>query len=134
MYNARRIITILFIILFLFSCKKTPTGSEPDGVTFSDINFETLIREVLNKPDGDIDPADLLTITELDGRDRDISDISGIEYCTNLQILRLISNQIIEVSDLSPLINLQELLLNWVYPSDVFYSRSWFQLLFSTGF
>jgi Leucine-rich repeat (LRR) protein len=111
MYIVRRVVTILFIILFIFSCKKTPTSSEPTDVTFSDANFETLIREVLNKPSGDITPDDLLTITELDGEDRDISDVSGIEYCTNLQKLNLMSNQIIEVSDLGTLTNLQELLL-----------------------
>jgi Leucine-rich repeat (LRR) protein len=111
MYIVRRVVTILFIILFIFSCKKTPTSSEPTDVTFSDANFETLIREVLNKPSGDITPDDLLTITELDGEDRDISDVSGIEYCTNLQKLNLMSNKIIEVSDLGTLTNLQELLL-----------------------
>ncbi len=109
MYIVRRTVTILFLILIVFSCKKTPTGSS--GVTFSDINFEILIREVLNKPNGDITPTDLLTITDLDGEDRDISDVSGIEYCTNLQKLNLMSNKIIEVSDLGTLTNLQELLL-----------------------
>ena len=111
MYIARRVVTILFIILFVFSCKKTPTSSKPTGVTFSDANFEILIREVLNKTSGEITPADMLTITELDGEDRNIADISGIEYCTNLQELFLRSNDIIDISVLSTLTNLTELFL-----------------------
>ena len=111
MYNARRIIAILFIILFLFSCKKTPTGSDPDGITFPDANFETLIRETLNKLTGDITPADMLTITYLDGAERDISDISGIEYCTDLWDFNLANNLIVDISALNALTKLQWVIL-----------------------
>ena len=47
MINVRRFVTFLFIIIFVFSCKKSPTESGPVIVTFPDANFETLIRETL---------------------------------------------------------------------------------------
>ena len=81
-------------------------------VTFPDSNFEILIRETLNKSTGDITQIDLENITEIDGNGRNISDVSGIEYCTNLEILNLWSNQIMDISDLSNLTNLKVLNLN----------------------
>ena len=54
MYYLRRLFTVLFITLFIFSCKKTPTGSNQIVVIFSDANFETVIRETLGRPTGDI--------------------------------------------------------------------------------
>ena len=78
-------------------------------VTFSDTNFEALIRSTLSKPTGDITDADMETITSLNGGGWNISDISGIEYCSNLTSLSLWGNQIIDISDLIGLAN-----LNWI--------------------
>ena len=65
-YNS--LITLLFFLL-LFSCDIcSPTeDTNPNAVTFSDINFELAIRESLNKQNGDITKADMLTITYLEG-------------------------------------------------------------------
>ena len=78
-------------------------------VTISDSNFEALIRSTLSKPTGDITDTDMTTITTLEGGGWNISDISGIEHCTNLQSLALWGNQIIDISDLIGLGN-----LNWL--------------------
>jgi Leucine-rich repeat (LRR) protein len=75
-------------------------------VTFSDANFEALIRSTLSKPTGDITDLDMATITTLNGGGWNISDISGIEYCTNLMTLALWGNQIVDISDLTGLTNL----------------------------
>lgn len=107
MITIRRLFTILFIILFIFSCKKTPISSEPIIVTFPDTNFETLIREVLDKPTGDILNTDLVPIKELIGNERGIADISGVEYCTNLEKLELKKNTISDISMLSSLTKLK---------------------------
>ena len=80
-------------------------------VTFSDANFEALIRVKLNKQNGDITDLDLENITALNGGGWNISDISGIEHCTNLQNLDLRDNQIIDISSLSGLVQLQTLAL-----------------------
>ena len=75
-------------------------------VTFSDANFEARIRTILSKPTGDITDLDMETITSLNGGGWNISDISGIENCTNLQSANLEGNQIIDISDLSGLTNI----------------------------
>ena len=81
-------------------------------VTFSDANFEHLIRSILNKlGGGDITDIELETITELNGKNWNISDISGIEYCTNLVRLDLRENQIIDISALNGLVKLEILSL-----------------------
>ncbi len=90
------------------------------NVAFPDTNFETLLREALKKPTGVITNIDLGTITEIDGEGRNISDVSGIEYCTNLEILNLLSNQIIDISALSGLTNLQELYLSKNQISEIY--------------
>ena len=80
-------------------------------VTFPDANFEALIRESLNIPIGDIMNTDLITINTLSGSDKGITNISGIEYCTNLENLYLEKNSISEISALSSLIKLKILKL-----------------------
>jgi len=78
----------------------------PTPVTFPDPNLETAIREAIGKPMGDIYPSDLAGLTHLDASERDIVDITGLEYCTELTELNLYHNQI---SDISPLTNLAKL-------------------------
>jgi len=102
MITIRRLFTFLFIILFIFSCKKSPTGSDPIVVAIPDANFETLIREVLDKPTGDIYKSELESLTELIGIDLNIVDLTGMEYCVNLIYVDLSQNQI---TDISPIIN-----------------------------
>lgn len=114
-----RLFTILFIILFIFSCKKTSTGSDPIVITFPDANLETLIREVISKPTGDILNTDLISIKELIGNEREIADISGVEYCTNLEKLELMKNTISDISKLSSLTNLTALNLYKNQISDI---------------
>ncbi len=80
-------------------------------VTFSDANFEALIRVTLNKQGGDITDLDLENVTALNGDGWNISDISGIEYCINLQNIDLRDNRIIDISALSGLMQLQTLTL-----------------------
>ena len=99
MHTIRRIFTLLFIILFIFSCKKTLTSSDPVVITFPDANFETLIRETLNKPTDDIFKSELETITDIYSHNDDISDITGIEYCVNLQNLGIDLSNISDIRD-----------------------------------
>lgn len=78
-------------------------------VLFPDLNFENLVREILNITSGDITNIDLKNIIEIYGEGRNISDISGIEYCTNLANLNLRNNEIVDINVLSGLTNLQVL-------------------------
>lgn len=104
--NKKWLILLALIIISNISCKKDPVSSNPATVTFKDANFETLIRDAINKPTEDIVSTDLLTITKLVGEDSNISDLTGIEHCTNLDTLKLMNNQITDISALSVLTKL----------------------------
>ncbi len=74
-------------------------------------NLEEAIREAIAKPTGDIYPADLKGLTELDASRRDIVDLTGLEYCTDLTLLYLYGNEISDISPLAGLIDLTKLSL-----------------------
>ncbi|MBM3240604.1 leucine-rich repeat domain-containing protein [Candidatus Poribacteria bacterium] len=80
---------------------------------FPDPNLKAAIREALNKPEGPITDEDLAGLTQLDASERGIIDLTGIEYCINLQYLHLGWNLISDISPLSNLTNLQWLML-WI--------------------
>ncbi len=86
--------------------EKIQTGTSTT-VTFADENLEAAIRKALGKlPDESITSVELARLTALDASRRDITDLSGIEYCTNLSWLDLKLNQISELSPLSSLTSL----------------------------
>jgi len=75
-----------------------------DIITFADPNFEKVVREILNKPDGDITKADVEEITEFDvsgsysyKEGKRIADISEIKYFINLKKLDCSDNGLIEL-------------------------------------
>ncbi len=107
-----------FCFLLLFSCDIcSPTEStDPNVVTFSDINFETLIREVLNKQSGDITRSDMSSITYLEGWSRGIVSIDGIEYCNNLEVINMWDNNISNIDALVDLTKLTGLSLSMTSP------------------
>ena len=68
--------------------------------------LEAIIREITGIFEGPIYPSDLEVIKKLDASESNITDITGLELCTNLTELYLGDNQI---SDISPLANLTNL-------------------------
>jgi hypothetical protein len=76
-------------------------------VVFKDPNLEAAVREALNIPTGPITSDDMAKLTSLDAHERNIQDLSGLEYAVNLQWLDLDGNQITDISPLSGLTNLQ---------------------------
>ena len=103
MHVCKNILFILLLVVGLFSCKKSSTNSEPKIITFPDANFELVIREALETPTGDILDTDMESLIYLDGSARSIADITGIEYCLNLDTLRITNNQIEDISLLARL-------------------------------
>ena len=94
-------------------CAGPGSGGEGEGegegpVSFDDANLESAVREAIGKPVGDILQADLVGVgfTELDASLRGISDISGLEFCLDLETLDLHGNCI---ADISPLVHLTKL-------------------------
>jgi hypothetical protein len=72
----------------------------PGTVFIPDRALESAIRAELHKPFGMLTEADLLDVQALDAGQLNIRDLSGIEYCLNLQWLDLRDNLI---SNLKPL-------------------------------
>jgi hypothetical protein len=84
----------------------TANFEEEEVVTFPDPNLEAAIRAAIGKPTGPIYISDAERIVYLYADQKNIADLIGLEYCTNLQDLRVHWNQI---SDISPLANLSNL-------------------------
>ena len=94
-----------------------------------DPNLKQAILETLNLPDEiPLTQQEMSRLTNLDAEERDITDLTGLEYATNLRSLRLHRNPIVDISllvhltklegihllgcgivDLSPLRNLKNL-------------------------
>jgi hypothetical protein len=91
---------------------KTPLKLPEIEVVFPDPNLDAAIRAAINKPEGDIHPADLGGLYSFDASFKGIKNVAGIEYLSNLQTLNFNYNQIIDVSLLSSLTNLQNLYLS----------------------
>ena len=109
---------ILFALDFPKLVDKTPEVPEPDRlpgafVHISDSNLRTAIAEALGK-----NPNAPITVEEMEGfgrlvaRNRDIHDLTGLQFATNLIRLNLRDNQISDLSPLAGLINLRELRLD----------------------
>jgi hypothetical protein len=89
-------------------------------VTFPDKNLEALIRTELGKQAGDeIVANDLTYLGGLDASRQGIVDLTGIEYCVNLENLNLLGNSISDISVLSSLTKLYELNLHRNQVSDI---------------
>jgi len=97
--------------------QKTPLLNEL--VVFPDPNLEAAIRQAINKATGPIYASDLIGLEGLTAEARDISNLSGLEYCHNLVYLNLWGNPISDLSVLEDLVNLQSLLLYSDQISDI---------------
>ncbi len=108
------LLLVLAAIVFWPAGSGTVFAQPPDEapVTFPDPNLEATIREVLNKPEGAIYASELESITILEWSQRKITDLTGLEYCTNLQELRLWATKISDISPLSSLKSLTNLNLS----------------------
>jgi hypothetical protein len=83
-------------------------------VNFPDPGLEAAVRAALYRS-ADTDPiyaGELSSLTELNAGSRNIVDLTGLQYCGNLQLLFLWDNQIVDITRLQNLTNLQYLTLN----------------------
>ena len=79
-----------FVLLVLFAC----SGGGNTVINFPDPNFEAAVRYAIEKPTGAITRSDIAAVTTLDLADREITDLSGIEYFTALTELKSDGNQL----------------------------------------
>ncbi|GAJ24514.1 unnamed protein product, partial [marine sediment metagenome] len=70
----------------------------PATVTFSDPDLEAAIREAIDKPENPILASDVEALTSLFLEGRDITDLTGLDKCSNLTKLVLTGNQISDIS------------------------------------
>ena len=109
---------ILFVLDFPELVDKTPVVPDPDRlpgafVHIPDINLRAVIAEELSKsPNAPITVEEMERLRNLNARDRDIQDLTGLQFAINLTSrLDLRDNQI---SDISPIIGLINLRLLWI--------------------
>lgn len=94
------------------ACSITANFQEGEAVTFADPNLEAAIREAIGLPERSIYPSDLAGLTTLSASGRNISNLTGVEHCTNLTQLDLSYNQIGNIAPLAKLTNLAYLQLD----------------------
>ncbi len=83
------------------------TESVAENVNIPDVNLRAVIAETLDKPPNvPLTQADMARLTRLNAHNRDIEDLTGLDFATNLQDIRANNNLI---TDLSPLAGLSRL-------------------------
>jgi alpha-tubulin suppressor-like RCC1 family protein/PKD repeat protein len=82
-------------------------------VDFPDSALKAAVRSAINKPAGDIYSSDLAGagFTVLRANHAGVSDLTGLEYCTDLITLELDGNTIQQITQLAPLTGLRVLRL-----------------------
>ena len=96
----------------------TPPERPPGAVVqIPDSNLHAAIAEALGKsPTAPITVEEMEGLEELEAPNRDIQDVTGLQFTTNLRLLRLgnwgTGNQVSNISPLAGLINLRELWLS----------------------
>ena len=69
-------------------------------VTFSDPGLEQALRDALNKSSGYLTDDNLVSLTGLDASSRGITNLEGLQNCTNLTDLNLSGNQFTDLQGL----------------------------------
>ena len=116
---------ILFALDFPKLVDKPPVMPEPDRlpgtvVHIPDTNLRAAIAEALGKsPNAPITAEEMERLRNLDARSRDIHDLTGLQFATNLDELSLRDNQISDLSPIASLVNLRVLSLRGSPVSDI---------------
>ncbi len=88
------------------------TTMSPRSVTIADANLRAVIGDSLSiSPDSTITNADMLGLTRLDAPNKDIRDLTGLEFATKLDTLDLSNNSISNIDSLAGLTRLKKLSL-----------------------
>ena len=104
----------------------TPPITIPGTVVhIPDPNLRAAIAEALGKsPNAPITVEEMAKLTRLDVPNRDIQDLTGLQFATNLRLLNLNDNQVSDLSPIAGLINLRDLWLHDNLLSDISPVRS----------
>jgi len=100
-------------------CSLTADFEVGEAVTFTEPNLEAALREAIDIPERPICPSDLKGLISFAASEKNIADLTGLEYCTNLTELDLSHNQISNISLLGNLTNMAYLQLDLNQISDI---------------
>jgi hypothetical protein len=114
--------TIISAAGFGYGTARAVFAMADETVNIPDPTLQVAIRETLDIHGRDIRASDMASITRLDITynpgglaggipQSPISDLTGLEYCINVEEIRLVGDQIKDLSPLSKLTRLQSLLL-----------------------
>ncbi len=99
-------LAVVFILPILVACAQPASADSP----FPDKNLEAAIREVLkHEPKVQLTDEKLLDIYFLEAPGKEIKDLTGLEKCKNLALIKLTKNKITDLKPLKDLANLQSL-------------------------
>jgi Leucine-rich repeat (LRR) protein len=113
------LVPVIVVVSLLTLLIPTPVVKADSVVIFPDPNLEAAIRGAIDKPSGDICESDLIGLTDLWASSRGISNLTGLEHCTDLTMLYLDWNEISDISPLSGLAGLDQLSLMGNQMSDI---------------
>jgi internalin A len=100
-------------------CNGSDQACDVFDVTFSDSNLESAIRAAIGIPSENIRSTDLAGLTQLAVINSRILSLEGIQYCTNLEVLDLRGDSIVDISLLSNLVHLTDLKVNYNSIKDI---------------
>lgn len=93
-----------------------PSVSDSTPISFGDTNLETAVRQALEIATGDITAGDARAAVALQVVDVVLTDLDGLQYFTNLEVLRISGGYdgqtALNLTPLSGLVNLMELYLD----------------------
>ncbi|MBN2591741.1 MAG: leucine-rich repeat domain-containing protein [Sedimentisphaerales bacterium] len=108
---------LLVCCLFTWLLIRQSTALAEEPVNIPDPNLKAAIEEELGLSDPNA--TDMLALTSLSAYNLEISDLTGLEFATNMQYLSLPNNQISDISPLAGLTNLISLDLYYNQISDI---------------
>ena len=83
--------------------------AKPAAPIFADKNLEAAVRAVLQHEKGELNDSNLINVYVLEAPGKSIANLTGLEKCKNLALLRLTNNQVVDLVPLKGLQNLQSL-------------------------
>ena len=106
MLHSLRLHTVVIALLVVGAI-----GAGAQGViNFADPDLEALVRTAINRPRGFVYPSHLLggVLVELDASASNISNLGGLQYALELEVLDLSGNSVRNIDPLQSLTNLRE--------------------------
>ena len=108
--NMKTIIHFLrFVALTILAVASFVASVRAQEISLPDPGLNSAIRDALGKPAEPLTEQDLLSLTNLNARNRNVSSIAGLESARNLVVLDLEINHLTNVSVLGALTNLTTL-------------------------